>query len=203
MGRETSAEVEAPAEAETNEAAWVAEAPGEPSAVATVRAETAIEAPPRADAPPTAPAPSAADSVDSRIDALIRLGRSGEAGAFDTISASLGAGEPRVRAAAYQALGQLLEHDPARLEPHIRRGVADSDSRVRRRVVLAATAARGLDCGSLLEPLQRDPDSQVRRLVNEVLRRLSPGRDSPPTRTAADRDVTDEPAARVAGAQGS
>lgn len=146
-----------------------------------------------------AAAPPAGDSIESQIDALLRLGRSGEPKAFDLIVSSLSAAEPRVRAAAYQALGNLLEHDPARLEPHIRRGVTDSDSRVRRRVVLAATAARGLDCQALLDPLQRDADPQVRRLVREVLIRMSPARDN----ASSDRDGTDEPAARVAGAQGS
>ena len=158
---------------------------------------------PHATAPAPAASPPVADSIESRIDTLIRLGRSGEVKAFDAISPSLTATEPRVRAAAYQALGHLLERDPARLEPHIRVGVADLDSRVRRRVVLAATAARGLDCHSLLEPLQRDPDPQVRRLVNEVLRRMSPGRDTPGRDPAGPADGADEPAARVAGAQGS
>jgi hypothetical protein len=136
-----------------------------------------------------------ADTVDSQIDALSRLGRSGEPRAFDTISSLLFATEPRVRAAAYQALGQFLEHDPARLEPHIRRGVTDSDSRVRRRVVLAAAAARGLDCEALLDPLQKDADPQVRRLVKEVLRRMSPGRNVPVSNGA------DESAAHVSVAQ--
>lgn len=109
--------------------------------------------------------------AESRIDALLRLGRSGEAEAFYAIRSWLVTPEPRVRAAAYQALGQLLEHDPSRLEPHIRWGIADADPRVRRRVVLAAAAARGLDLRPLLDPLRRDPDSQVRRVVQEVLRR--------------------------------
>lgn len=113
----------------------------------------------------------ASDDAESRIDALLRLGRSGEAEAFYAIRSWLVTPEPRVRAAAYQALGQLLEHDPSRLEPHIRWGIADADPRVRRRVVLAATAARGLDLRPLLDPLRRDPDPQVRRLVKEVLRR--------------------------------
>jgi hypothetical protein len=175
-----------------------AEAIADRPAVATARPATTSS-------PPAAPLTG--DNIESRIDILIRLGRSGEPKAFDTISPSLTATEPRVRAAAYQALGNLLEHDAARLEPHIRRGVTDSDSRVRRRVVLAATAARGLDCQALLEPLQRDADPQVRRLVKEVLRRMSPGPDAT-GRTATDRDRAgpdhaDEPTARVAGAQGS
>ena len=73
--------------------------------------------------------------------------------------------------------------------------------------LLSATAARGLDCQALLDPLQRDADPQVRRLVKEVLRRLSPGRDAPagttPARDELPADSADEPAARVAGAQGS
>jgi chromosome segregation ATPase len=77
---------------------------------------------------------------------------------------------PSVRAAAYQALGRLLARDPARLAPHIRRGIADADSHVRRRAVLAAAAARGLALRPLLEPLTGDPDPQVRRIVQRVLR---------------------------------
>lgn len=115
---------------------------------------------------------SSADDAESRIDALLRLGRGGDADAFYVIRSWLGTPEPQIRAAAYQALGHLLEHDPARLEPHIRWGIADPDGRVRRRVVLAAAAARGLALRPLLEPLRRDPDPQVRRVVHEVLRRM-------------------------------
>jgi HEAT repeat protein len=105
---------------------------------------------------------------------LLRLGRSGNAGASQTIRSELGAPEHGVRAAAYQALGQLLEHEPSRLEPYLRRGIADSDPRVRRRVVLTAASARGLDLRMLLEHLRLDPDPQVRRVVKEVLRHAAP-----------------------------
>ena len=172
-----------------------ASSPAQSAALATVTEPPAVTS-----ASPTTP--PAGDSIESQVDALIRLGRSGEAKAFDAIVASLSANEPRVRAAAYQALGNLLEHDPARLEPHIRQGVTDSDSRVRRRVVLAATAARGLDCPALLDPLQRDADPQVRRLVKEVLRRMSPGPDAS-GRDRSGPDGADEPAVRVSAAQGS
>lgn len=118
-----------------------------------------------------AAAPTAGDEAVPRIDALVRLGQSREAEAFDAIQPSLVAPDPGVRAAAYQALGHLLEHDPARLEPHVRKGIADPDPRVRRRVVLVAAAARGLKLARLLEPLKRYPNPQVRRVVQEVLRR--------------------------------
>jgi HEAT repeat protein len=81
-----------------------------------------------------------------------------------------------VRAAAYQALGRLLVRDPARLAPHIRRGIADANPHVRRRAVLAAAGARGLALRPLLEPLTDDPDPQVRRIVRRIL----------PQRTEAD-----------------
>jgi hypothetical protein len=118
-----------------------------------------------------AAAPTAGDEAVPRVDALLRLGQSREAEAFDAIQPSLVAPDPGVRAAAYQALGHLLEHDPSRLEPHVRKGIADPDPRVRRRVVLVAAAARGLKLARLLEPLKRDPNPQVRRVVQEVLRR--------------------------------
>jgi len=118
-----------------------------------------------------AAAPTAGDEAVPRIDALLRLGRSGEADAFDAIQPSLVAPDPGVRAAGYQALGHLLEHDPSRLEPHVRRGIADPDARVRRRVVLVAAATRGLTLHRLLDPLKNDPNPQVRRVVQEVLRR--------------------------------
>lgn len=141
------------------------------------------DAPP-ADLPATDTAPAAADGgaarlaetadAESRIDTLLSLGRSGAAEAYQAIHPWLAAAEPKVRAAAYQALGHLLEHDPSRLEPHILRGIADADPRVRRRVVLAAATARGLSLARLLDPLKCDPDSQVRRVVHEVLRRTAP-----------------------------
>lgn len=116
-------------------------------------------------------APTAADEAVPRTDALLRLGRSGEAEAFDAIQPSLADPDPGVRAAAYQALGSVLEHEPSRLEAHLREGIADPDPRVRRRVVLVAAAARGLKLARLLEPLKRDPNPQVRRVLQEVLRR--------------------------------
>jgi len=137
----------------------------------------------------------AGDDAESRIDALLRLGRSGKAEAFYAIRSWLVTPEPRVRAAAYQALGQLLEHEPSRLEPHIRWGIADTDPRVRRRVVLAAAAARGLDLRSLLDPLRRDPDAQVRRVVQEVLRRAPCVSDSA---GGTDFSVSEAPKAGVA-----
>jgi hypothetical protein len=159
-----------------------AEADPQPSAAEADPQPSAAEADPQpSDSPRPAGEPetgvdeapplAAGDDAESRIDALLRLGRSGEAEAFYAIRSWLVTPEPRVRAAAYQALGHLLEHDPSRLEPHIRWGIADADPRVRRRVVLAAAAARGLDLRSLLDPLRRDPDPQVRRVVHEVLRR--------------------------------
>ncbi len=182
-------------------------ADGAKAAAVAGMAEAAAPAQSAAVATAPAASPPAGDSIESQVDALIRLGRSGEAKAFDAIVASLGAAEPRVRAAAYQALGNLLEHDPARLEPHIRQGVTDSDSRVRRRVVLAATAARGLDCQALLDPLRGDADPQVRRLVKEVLRRISPGPEAAGRdaqgRERSGPDRADEPAVRVSAAQGS
>src|SRR5881394_4429363 len=84
--------------------------------------------------------------------------------------AAVDAENPSVRAAAYQALGRLLVRDPARLAPHLRRGTADANPHVRRRAVLAAAAARGLDLRPLLEPLTSDPDPQVRRIVHRILR---------------------------------
>jgi len=84
-----------------------------------------------------------------------------------------------VRAAAYQALGRLLIRDPARLAPHIRRGIADANPHVRRRAALAAAAARGLALRPLLEPLSGDPDPQVRRIVQRILRAVPPAPQDP------------------------
>lgn len=167
-------------EADLREKLRQADTPGHVDSSATDASAAEAESQP-ADSPGAADEPEAggdeaapleaSDDAESRIEALLRLGRSGKAEAFYAIRTWLVTREPRVRAAAYQALGQHLEHDPSRLEPHIRWGIADADPRVRRRVVLAAAAARGLDLRSLLDPLRRDPDSQVRRLVQEVLRR--------------------------------
>ena len=114
-----------------------------------------------------------AASLDSRIELLLRLGRTRDERAFPAIRRWASATEPRLRAAAFEALGRLFEDDPSRLDPHLRWGLADPDPRVRRRVILAAAAARGLALRPLLEPLRADPDPHVRRVTHEVLRRAS------------------------------
>ena len=114
---------------------------------------------------------AAAQDPQEKADLLLRLSATGGDSAFYAVRPCAADANPIVRAAAYQALGRLLEGDPARLEPHIRWGIADPNPRVRRRAVLAAGAARGLDVRSLLEPLTGDPDPQVRRVVHQILRR--------------------------------
>src|SRR5204863_5695351 len=142
---------------------------------------------------PVPPPPSPADDLGAARGAGQRPQDQGEllprpggrAGggddAFYAVRPWATAEDPNVRAAAYQSLGRLLERDPQRLEPHIRWGIADSNPHVRRRVVLAAAAARGLALRPLLEPLSGDPDPQVRRIVHRILRATSPD----PQRTEA------------------
>jgi hypothetical protein len=146
--------------------------------------------PPPAPPSPVPPPPSSADDLvaalaaaqhpQDQIELLLRLGRRGGGGggddAFYAIRPFATAEDPNVRAAAYQSLGRLLERDPARLEPCVRWGIADANSHVRRRVVLAAAAARGLALRPLLEPLSGDPDPQVRRIVHRILRTQDPQR---------------------------
>jgi hypothetical protein len=118
---------------------------------------------------------AAAKNPQDQVDLLLRLGRSaGGDDAFHAVRPWADVEDPSVRAAAYQALGQLLERDPLRLAPHIRSGIADANPHVRRRAVLAAAAARGLALRPLLEPLSGDPDPQVRRIVDRILRAAPP-----------------------------
>lgn len=150
---------------------------------ADARVESVVAGPPPAEETGTAPgggrahdlvaALTAAHDTEGRIDLLLRLGRCGEDEAFYAVRPWASSTHPGERAAAYQALGRLLERDPSRLEPYVRWGIADHDPHVRRRVILAAATARGLAVRPLLEPLRADPDAQVRRVVNEVLRRPS------------------------------
>jgi hypothetical protein len=159
-------------------------------AVLREQLEQATAPPPPPPAPPTAvtpeppqpPQPPADDLVaalaaakhpQDQVELLLGLGRRGGEDAFYAIRPWATAEDPNVRAAAYQSLGRLLERDPARLEPHIRWGIADANPHVRRRVVLAAAAARGLAVRPLLEPLSADPDPQVRRIVHRILRATS------------------------------
>jgi hypothetical protein len=111
-----------------------------------------------------------AKDPQAQADLLLRIGRRGGDEAFHAVRPWLDAEDPTARAAAYQALGQLLERDPVRLEPHIRSGITDANPHVRRRAVLAAAGARGLALRPLLEPLSGDPDPQVRRIVQRMLR---------------------------------
>lgn len=119
---------------------------------------------------------AAAEHPQDQVDLLLRLGRRGGDDAFYAVRPWATAENPNVRAAAYHALGRLLQRDPARLEPHIRWGIADANPHVRRRAVLAAAAAHGLALRPLLEPLTGDHDAQVRRIVLRILRAQDPGR---------------------------
>jgi len=129
--------------------------------------------PPQTPADDLVAALAAAKHPQDQVELLLRLGRRGGDDVFYAVRPWATAEDPNVRAAAYQALGRLLERDPARLEPHIRWGIADANPHVRRRVVLAAAAARGLVLRPLLEPLTGDPDPQVRRIVHRILRATS------------------------------
>jgi hypothetical protein len=134
--------------------------------------------PPQPPADDLVAALAAAKHPQDQVELLLRLGRRGGGGddAFYAVRPWATAEDPNVRAAAYQSLGRLLERDPARLAPHIRWGIADANPHVRRRVVLAAAAARGLALRPLLEPLSGDPDPQVRRIVHRILRTQDPQR---------------------------
>jgi hypothetical protein len=136
----------------------------------------AMPEPPQPPADDLVAALAAAQHPQDQVDLLLRLGRRAGDDAFYAVRPFATAEDPSVRAAAYQALGRLLERDPARLEPHVRWGIADANPYVRRRVVLAAAAARGLALRPLLEPLSGDPDPQVRRIVHRILRTQAPQR---------------------------
>src|SRR5882762_5014158 len=75
---------------------------------------------------------AAAQNPRDQVELLLRLGRRGWGGddAFYAVRPWLTAEDPNVRAAAYQSLGRLLERDPARLEPHVRWGIADANPHV-------------------------------------------------------------------------
>jgi hypothetical protein len=140
-----------------------------PAAMSAVTPE-----PPQPPADDLVAALAAAQHPQDQVELLLRLGRrAGGDDAFYAVRPWATAEDPNVRAAAYQSLGRLLERDPARLEPLVRWGIADANPHVRRRVVLAAAAARGLALRPLLEPLTGDPDPQVRRIVHRILRATS------------------------------
>ena len=152
---------------------------------ATAPAAVTPAEPPQPPADDLVAALAAAKHPQDQVELLLRLGRRGGGDdAFYAIRPFATAEDPNVRAAAYQSLGRLLERDPARLEPHVRWGIADANPHVRRRVVLAAAAARGLALRPLLEPLRGDPDPQVRRIVDRILR-AAPPTPQDPQRTEA------------------
>ena len=150
---------------------------------------------------------AAANAPGLRAELLLRLGRSGDLSVVEAILPWTGWTEPTVRAAAYEALGRLLEKDPEALEPHLRAGLADPDARVRRRVVLTAATARKLALRPLLATLLEDPDAQVRRVVREVMRQAPPATDKEAlgdtTRRPGGESRLDEDPARFRAASGS
>jgi hypothetical protein len=154
---------------------------------------------------PAAAALAAANTPAARTELLLRLGRGGDAGAVEAIRVWTAAPEFAVRAAAYEALGRLLERDPETLEPFVVDGLADPDARVRRRVVLATASARGLAIRPLLEPLKEDPDPQVRRVAREVLRQAPAAGDVRTDSSARPEAQSARPEAQGArpGAQGA
>jgi hypothetical protein len=109
-----------------------------------------------------------------RAELTRRLGRADRAELLAALRPGTRSDDATVRAAAYEALGRVLEGDAPELESLLRAGLADTDGRVRRRVVLAAATARGVTLGPLLEPLASDPDPQVQRVVREALRHARP-----------------------------
>jgi hypothetical protein len=117
---------------------------------------------------------ASADLPALRSELLLRIGRTGGKNLPGVVRPWIRSPEPAVRAAAYEALGRLLDRDPESLRPDVVEGLSDEDPRVRRRVVLAASTARGLPLRTLLAPLREDPDPQVRRVVREVLRHAPP-----------------------------
>jgi len=170
-----------------------------PSVTADPRPARAVP-PARAPSPAPTPAPASAARPETdalveallsagtpgaRADMLLRLGKAGDARAVAAVVPWMDSAESSVRAAAYEAVGRLLEPDPVGLEPHVRAGLADPDARVRRRVALSAATSRKLDARPLLEPLVDDPDPQVRRVVREVLRQA-------PTRSRTPSPVTED-----------
>jgi HEAT repeat protein len=115
-----------------------------------------------------------------------RLGKTDRAELVAALRPGTGSTDATVRAAAYEALGRVLEGDAPGLESLLRAGLVDPDGRVRRRVVLAAATARGVTLGPLLEPLASDPDPQVQRVVREALRHARPA-ETPVAVTGTDR----------------
>jgi hypothetical protein len=103
-----------------------------------------------------------------------RIGRTDRGELVAALRPGTGSADATVRAAAYEALGRVLEDHAPELEPILRAGLADPDGRVRRRVVLTAVSARGVALHALLEPLGADPDPQVKRVVREALRHARP-----------------------------
>jgi hypothetical protein len=109
-----------------------------------------------------------------RTELAQRIGRTDRAELVAALRPGTQSADATVRAAAYEALGRVLEDDAPELESVLRAGLADPDGRVRRRVVLAAVTARGVALRPLLEPLGADPDPQVKRVVREALRHARP-----------------------------
>jgi HEAT repeat protein len=111
----------------------------------------------------------AAVESQERVALLDLLARTGSPLVRAALERAQAEGDPRVRAAALDALVIYERSDPDRLRAVLERALADESSTVRRRAVVALCAIPRSDFSSLLVAALRDPDPGMRRAACAAL----------------------------------
>jgi len=100
---------------------------------------------------------------DERVELLGLMARTGAAQVGPTIRTAQRDEDPKVRAAALDALAQHVRCDAALLREPLEDALADADARVRRRAVMVLCSLPRNDAANLLARVLEDPDPQLRR----------------------------------------
>jgi hypothetical protein len=122
-----------------------------------------------ASAPALARALGRATEVSERMALLAELAQTATPLAARALIDAGGDPEPSIRIAAIEASARLAQQAPELARSMIAGGLADEDRRVRRRAVLAAASAMGLDAAETLGAGLTDEDPEVRRAIASLL----------------------------------
>jgi len=115
----------------------------------------------------------AGTEAEERVELLGLMARTGAPQVGPAIRAAQEDKEPKVRAAALDALSQHLRCDGDGLRAPLEKALADRDARVRRRAVMVLCSLPRAEAAGLLSRVLEDPDPQLRRAACAGLSQVS------------------------------